>query len=151
MIKTRGTLTDIQLSKICLPIEGKETLFKLQILLLVCDPEDSCHWICSWAALFARDDLKASSSLPTRQSWHRFSRDLFCIFSINTLSQERMTAPWAAATQLGNWFLNAFCFKLIPWVFHSSSLGEFQSFIFWRVTFPHPMRIKGQIYNSWLS
>lgn len=73
-----------------------------------CVPEYSCHWIYSRTAPWAEADLKASLSLPTPQSWHRFSRDLFCICSVNTLSREKMPALWTAATQFGNWFLNAF-------------------------------------------
>jgi hypothetical protein len=68
--------------------------------------EASCHWIGSWITLWAGDDLQTSSSFPTLQSWHHFSRDLFCIFNID-IEWEKMPALWAAATQLGNWFLNA--------------------------------------------
>ena len=96
--KGKETQTDTQFSKI------SPRIVQVANPAAACDPEDSCHWTALWAG----SDLRASSLLPTLQAWHHFSRDLFCICSVNTPSEEKMPALWAAATQLGNWFLNTF-------------------------------------------
>lgn len=93
--------------KISLCMEGKRNMVQVANPA-ACDLEDSCSWMCSQTVLYAGADLKASSSLPTPQSWHRFARDLFWICNVNTLSRGKMPALWATTTQLGNWFLNAF-------------------------------------------